>query len=92
MILFKITNRNHSIRKALSINKPCKIGVVQMNDKHDEILTNAPERPIITINTAADNVKGNKYAPGDSVNEYEHLKDANAILAKDEIQQQNENL
>ncbi|PKR82769.1 hypothetical protein [Heyndrickxia camelliae] len=63
-----------------------------MNDKHDEILTNAPEKPIVTINTPADNATGKKYAPGDSVNEYEHLKDANTILAKDEIQQQNENL
>ncbi|MGV3465188.1 MAG: hypothetical protein ACO1OT_07840 [Heyndrickxia sp.] len=63
-----------------------------MNDKHDEILTNAPKKPIVTINTAADNATGKKYAPGDSVNEFEHLKDANAILAKDEIHQQNENL
>ena len=63
-----------------------------MRNKHDKILTNAPETPMITINTAADNASGNKYAPGDSVNEYEHLKDANAILAKDEIHQQNENL
>ncbi|MBS4173096.1 hypothetical protein [Bacillus sp. FJAT-49736] len=63
-----------------------------MKDKQDEILTNAPERPVITINTPADNATGQKYAPGDAVNEYEHLKSANAILAKDEIQQQNENL
>ena len=63
-----------------------------MSNKHDKILTNAPKRPTITINTAGDNITGTKYAPGDSVNEFEHLKDANTILAKDEIQQQNENL
>jgi hypothetical protein len=63
-----------------------------MNGNQDERLSKAPKRPIITVNVPADNKSGNKYYPGDSVNEYVHLVDANAILAKDEIHQQNENL
>lgn len=51
----------------------------------------APKRETVTIQTdsAAPNPKS---IPGDSVDEHKQLELANAIIAGDEIKQQNENL
>lgn len=59
--------------------------------KKDDYLTNAPKKEKITINNGAvfPNLKN---IPGESVDQHEFLKEANTILAGDEIGQQNENL
>lgn len=59
--------------------------------KKEDYLTNAPKKVQYTINNGAifPNLKN---VPGDSVDQHESLKEANAIITGDEIRQQNENL
>lgn len=53
--------------------------------------TTAPKQSTVTVQT--DSALPNpKSIPGDSVNEHKQLELSNAILAGDEIKQQNENL
>ena len=59
--------------------------------KKEDYLTTAPSEAQFTIQNGAifPNLKN---IPGDSVDEHESLEEANAIIAKGEIGQQNENL
>lgn len=62
-----------------------------MKQREEQYLTNAPRDEKLTIETDHTYPNQNNI-PGDSVDEYMHLKTANGILAGDEIGQQNENL
>lgn len=57
----------------------------------DDYFTNAPKQPEISIQTDG-TFPNKKNIAGDSVNEHKHLEVANAILAGEEIRQQNDNL
>lgn len=59
--------------------------------KKEDYLTTAPGNAQLTIQNGAifPNLKN---IPGDSVDEHKFLEEANSILAKGEIGQQNENL
>ncbi|AIE60056.1 hypothetical protein BMMGA3_08250 [Bacillus methanolicus MGA3] len=62
-----------------------------MREKEENYLTHAPNNREFTIQT--DGVFPNmKNIPGDSVDVYQDLKEANTIVAGKEIGQQNENL
>ncbi len=60
-------------------------------EKKEDYLTNAHQKVQYTINNGSifPNLKN---VPGDSVDQHEALKEANAIITGDEIRQQNENL
>jgi hypothetical protein len=59
--------------------------------KEKDYLTTAPQKAQVTINNGGlfPNLKN---SPGDSVDQHEHLEEANTIISGDEIRQQNENL
>ncbi|MGG5253997.1 hypothetical protein ACQYAD_10930 [Neobacillus sp. SM06] len=59
--------------------------------KKDNYLTNAPKQTEITIQTGGA-YPNQKHLPGDSVEEHKYLEEANALIAGDEIRQQNKNL
>ena len=57
-------------------------------------LTNAPNDEEYTVNTDTSSrnpLKSNEYYPGDSVDQHKEIEEANLNLAKEELQQQNEN-
>lgn len=59
--------------------------------KMDEYSTKASKKETLTVRT--NNVLRNKRnIPGDSVEQHYELEEANAVIAEDEIGQQNENL
>ena len=60
-------------------------------DKKEKYLTTAPEEPKVTIENDS-RYPNLKSVPGNSIDEYNELKEANVIFAEKEIQQQNENL
>ena len=60
-------------------------------EKKEKYLTTAPEEKKVTIENDS-RYPNLKNVPGNSVDGYNDLKDANAILAREEIKQQNENL
>ena len=59
--------------------------------KEEEYLTTAPEERKVTIENDS-KFPNLKSVPGNSVDAYNDLKEANAIFAREEIKQQNENL
>lgn len=63
-----------------------------MDKKESEkYLTTAPEEPKITVENDS-RYPNLKSVPGNSVDGYNELKEANATFAREEIKQQNENL
>lgn len=61
-------------------------------DKKEDYLTTAPKKQQVTINTGDTFPDPKKNIPGNSVDEHRNLEQANAIIAQNEIGQQNENL
>ncbi|WP_416825228.1 hypothetical protein [Ectobacillus polymachus] len=60
-------------------------------DKEEDYLTTAPKKQQVMINTE-NTFPDMKNIPGNSVDEHRSLEEANAIIAQNEIGQQNENL
>ena len=60
-------------------------------EKKEKYLTTAPEEPKLTIENGS-RYPNLKSVPGNSVDQFNELKESNAFLAQKEIKQQNENL
>ncbi|KGR73530.1 hypothetical protein [Ureibacillus manganicus] len=60
-------------------------------EKKEKYLTTAPEERKVTIENDS-KYPNLKNIPGNSVDQFNELKEANAIFAQEEIKQQNENL
>jgi hypothetical protein len=67
------------------------VGILNRDLTDLNYASTAPKKPTVTIQTDSSSPNP-KSIPGNSVNEHKQLELANALLAENEIGQQNENL